>query len=271
MQTTIVLHDGFGSWPYSHVRPTGEHEVPDDGDAGQGPGPPPPLEPLEPPELEPLLLDEAPLLEELPPEELLLDDDAPLEDDAPLLPPLDPELDPLPPPPPAPPSFPPVAVTPPHAASTITAATAKSFDLMSRPLPPIAEPRRRQPPMCEMMAAMSTARRRRTVLAIVATDATFERALVRGEPAWVGKCIHCQARLVVGLDGETHGAATIEHIVPRNHGGTDDVENLALACARCNTLKGMRLDHRRRDDPTLAEVVETLRARRRARWRDAAG
>lgn len=118
---------------------------------------------------------------------------------------------------------------------------------------------------------MSSARRRRTVLAIVATDATFERQLVRGEAAWVGKCIHCQARLVIELDGETHGAATIEHIEPRHHGGTDDVENLALACSRCNTLKGKRLDHRRREDPTLAEVIATLRARRRARWRDAPG
>jgi 5-methylcytosine-specific restriction endonuclease McrA len=116
---------------------------------------------------------------------------------------------------------------------------------------------------------MSAARRRQTVLAILRTDATFERQLVRGEPAWVGKCIHCQARLVVALDGETEGGATIEHIVPRNHGGTDALDNLALACARCNALKGKRLDHRRRDDPTLTEVIDVLRTRRRARWRDA--
>jgi 5-methylcytosine-specific restriction endonuclease McrA len=115
---------------------------------------------------------------------------------------------------------------------------------------------------------MSAARRRHTVLAILGTDATFERTLVRGEPAWVGKCIHCQARLVVALDGETDGAATIEHIVPRHHGGTDALENLALACSRCNALKGKRLDHRRRDDPALAGVIATLQARRRARWRD---
>jgi 5-methylcytosine-specific restriction endonuclease McrA len=115
---------------------------------------------------------------------------------------------------------------------------------------------------------MSGARHRQLLLAIVATDATFDRSVVRGEPAWVGKCIHCNARLVVALDGEAGGTATIEHIVPRTHGGSDDLANLAVACARCNALKGKRLDHRRREDPTLTQVIETLRARRLARWRE---
>lgn len=115
---------------------------------------------------------------------------------------------------------------------------------------------------------MSAARNRQLLLAIVATDSTFERKTVRGEPAWVGKCIHCNAKLVVSLDGQADGAATIEHIVPRTHGGTDDLANLAIACPRCNALKGKRLDHRRREDPTLTQVIETLRARRLARWRD---
>ncbi len=30
----------------------------------------------------------------------------------------------------------------------------------------------------------------------------------------------------------------IEHIIARKHGGSDEVENLALACDRCNLLKG---------------------------------
>ncbi len=53
----------------------------------------------------------------------------------------------------------------------------------------------------------------------------------------------------------------IEHIIPRQHGGTDDAENLALACPDCNLLKGpnltgiepgtrraVRLFHPRRDN-----------------------
>ncbi|GAB4196172.1 MAG: hypothetical protein OHK0013_03140 [Sandaracinaceae bacterium] len=104
------------------------------------------------------------------------------------------------------------------------------------------------------------------VLAIVHTDRTFERREVRGERVWVGRCIHCGSALVVDEDGAT--AATIEHIEPSAHGGTDDVRNLALACARCNQRKGARLDVRRRDDPTLSAVIEMLRRRRAERWRD---
>ncbi len=104
------------------------------------------------------------------------------------------------------------------------------------------------------------------VLAVVHTDATFSLRDVRGERCWVGRCIHCSSAIVVDRDGAT--AATIEHIEPSTHGGTDDVANLSLACARCNQRKGASLDGRRRDDPTLSAVIDTLRARRRERWRD---
>ncbi len=33
----------------------------------------------------------------------------------------------------------------------------------------------------------------------------------------------------------------IEHIIPRQHGGADDPENLALACPDCNLVKGPNL------------------------------
>ena len=33
----------------------------------------------------------------------------------------------------------------------------------------------------------------------------------------------------------------VEHIIPRQHGGTDDAENLALACPDCNLVKGPNL------------------------------
>lgn len=108
-----------------------------------------------------------------------------------------------------------------------------------------------------------------TILAIVRTDSTFERVqLGGGEEAWLGKCIHCNAKLSVSLSGAPLSRATIEHILPRAHGGTDAPANLALACSRCNHQKGARLDNRRLDDPKLQEVIATLRARRQARWRE---
>jgi 5-methylcytosine-specific restriction endonuclease McrA len=111
------------------------------------------------------------------------------------------------------------------------------------------------------------AARRKLILAIVATDATFERAEIRGEPAWVGKCIHCRSHVVIGLDGEPIQRATIEHIVPLTHGGTDALENVALACARCNALKGVRHDTRRANDPKLQALIARLQEQRHRRWR----
>lgn len=111
------------------------------------------------------------------------------------------------------------------------------------------------------------------VLAICRTDRTFglaERPDRRGgrQRVWWGKCIHCNARLVVGLDGRTPRGVTVEHIVPRTHGGTDALPNVALACARCNGAKGRRLDLRAASDPDLLAMVERLQRRRQERWRD---
>ena len=110
--------------------------------------------------------------------------------------------------------------------------------------------------------------KRQRILAIVATDRTFERTAWRGEEVWAGKCLHCNAHLYVGVDGEPISRATIEHIVPRTHGGGEALENLGLACARCNMDKGHRHDVKRRDDPRAREIVQRLLARRRERWRE---
>ena len=113
------------------------------------------------------------------------------------------------------------------------------------------------------------------VLAIVATDRTFESAWLRGRDGrdrevWWGKCIHCDARLVVERDGRTERRVTVEHIVPRHHGGEDQLENLALACARCNGQKGVRLDPLPRGHPALEAMITRLQERRSRRWRDPA-
>jgi 5-methylcytosine-specific restriction endonuclease McrA len=107
------------------------------------------------------------------------------------------------------------------------------------------------------------------VLAIVATDRTYEAALLDGERVWVGKCIHCGTKLTIADDGTPISRATIEHIWPRNHGGENELQNIALACAGCNRSKS-RHDRQHRADPRLAEVVEELRRKRTERWRNPA-
>ncbi len=50
----------------------------------------------------------------------------------------------------------------------------------------------------------------------------------------------------------------IEHIVPRQHGGSDDPSNLALACHRCNLHKGPNLTG---IDPESGQIVRLFNPR----------
>lgn len=44
----------------------------------------------------------------------------------------------------------------------------------------------------------------------------------------------CQLR----LRGCTRMATAIDHIIPRNDGGSDAIDNLQASCGNCNLLKG---------------------------------
>lgn len=105
------------------------------------------------------------------------------------------------------------------------------------------------------------------VLAIVATDSTYQPAMLDGERVWVGKCIHCNRKLTIADTGTPISRATIEHIWPRTHGGSHELRNIALACSACNRSKSFH-DRRHVRDERLAEIVEELRRRRAERWRD---
>lgn len=63
------------------------------------------------------------------------------------------------------------------------------------------------------------------------------------------------------LQGATYH---IEHIVPRRYGGTDDLENLALACPACNLHKGDRMTA---IDPESNAGVAIFHSRREI-WRE---
>lgn len=110
-------------------------------------------------------------------------------------------------------------------------------------------------------------RARQLLRAVAESDRAFVLRELRGSWAWVGPCLHCKRAIVVPRDDREPASATLEHIVPRTHGGGDELENLGLACASCNHAKGKRLDWRRLDDPTLQRVIERLRAERKARMR----
>jgi 5-methylcytosine-specific restriction endonuclease McrA len=56
----------------------------------------------------------------------------------------------------------------------------------------------------------------------------------------------------------------VEHIIPRIHGGNDDVDNLALACIDCNLHKGTNLTG---IDPETNEITQLFHPRRQA-WED---
>jgi len=103
------------------------------------------------------------------------------------------------------------------------------------------------------------------MLAAAVTDSTFERMTLDNRPVWVGKCIHCNSKLVLADDGRPLGEASLEHVWPQTRGGTNDVDNLAIACARCNREKS---PHDSGKGEGLDAMVAMLRARRAERWRD---
>ena len=56
----------------------------------------------------------------------------------------------------------------------------------------------------------------------------------------------------------------IDHVIARKHHGTDDPENLALACFACNNHKGANIAGM---DPTTGELTRLFHPRR-DRWED---
>jgi 5-methylcytosine-specific restriction endonuclease McrA len=101
---------------------------------------------------------------------------------------------------------------------------------------------------------------------IAETDSTFSR---QGTD-WVGKCLICGGPL--RFDARTGEGATIEHILPRRQGGTDELRNLGIAHRRCNGEKGIHWDGgpRRTANPLrYAALVERLRTERMRCWRAA--
>lgn len=73
-------------------------------------------------------------------------------------------------------------------------------------------------------------------------------------------CEYCRLH----QDDSPLAALHVEHIIAKTHGGTDDIDNLALACIDCNLHKGTNLTG---IDPTTNEVTELFHPRRQD-WDD---
>ena len=74
------------------------------------------------------------------------------------------------------------------------------------------------------------------------------------------RCEYCQ----VHQKDSPLAALHVEHIIPKIHGGTDDFNNLALACIDCNLHKGPNLTG---IDPQTNRVTELYHPRQH-RWED---
>jgi|SRR5579859_182748 len=72
------------------------------------------------------------------------------------------------------------------------------------------------------------------------------------------RCEYCR----IHQDDEPFYRLHIDHIIPKQHGGTDDPENLAIACHHDNEHKGTNLSG---VDPETRKVVRLFDPRRQ-RW-----
>jgi hypothetical protein len=74
------------------------------------------------------------------------------------------------------------------------------------------------------------------------------------------RCEYCRLRQCDEGDNPFH----VEHIIARQHGGTDSMENLALACSWCNAVKGLNLTSLDPDTGALTRLFHP----RQDRWHE---
>ena len=83
------------------------------------------------------------------------------------------------------------------------------------------------------------------------------RQLVRGRAA--DRCEYCRLH-----QSNSELPHHIEHIIARKHSGSDEIDNLALACHRCNLHKGPNLTG---IDPVTRTLIAVFHPRR-DQWAD---
>ena len=87
---------------------------------------------------------------------------------------------------------------------------------------------------------------------------TATRSMVRQRAG--NRCEYCRI-----LQEQMSAAAFhVDHIIPKQHGGSDDASNLALACYHCNLRKGPNLTG---IDPDTGALVPLFHPRQEPRFR----
>ena len=74
------------------------------------------------------------------------------------------------------------------------------------------------------------------------------------------RCEYCQLK----QDDSPLASLHVEHIIPKKHGGGDELDNLALACIDCNLHKGPNLTGL---DPETGEITPLFNPRKQT-WSD---
>ncbi len=74
------------------------------------------------------------------------------------------------------------------------------------------------------------------------------------------RCEYCRLR----QQDEEENPFHTEHIIAKQHAGSDDLENLSLACSQCNAIKGPNLSSIDPDTGLLTRLFHP----RQDRWED---
>lgn len=53
-----------------------------------------------------------------------------------------------------------------------------------------------------------------------------------------GQCCHyCKVVMVKAKENWVDNGMSVDHVIPKSQGGSDDMDNLVLACRKCNRAK----------------------------------
>lgn len=82
-------------------------------------------------------------------------------------------------------------------------------------------------------------------LAYITAKKVYKRTRLAEAQSW--RCCWCGCATVP--EPNKRNSVTVEHILPRSMGGSNDMDNLAAACARCNQKRGTK---------DIAEFLDSL-------------